>query len=152
MSKITSLSTPTQPSDVPSVSPKPTVTPSNDFVTVRPEVQNGRQLDQQQVSDFEMKSMEEQQRKLNYFSDTTNTEINQQQEEELFINLSLSNLFSKMSSTIIVIINELIKINSKTTFNEILYIFIKNDRLVYIGILLVIIAFAIYLVDITGSP
>jgi hypothetical protein len=126
------------------------VTPSNDFVEVRPEIQTSRILSQPQVTEHEIKSMEEQQRRLNYFTDTTNQELAQQQEHEVFINLSLVNLLSKMSSTIIVIINELLSITKDTQFNDILLIFVKEDRLVYIGMLFVMISLAIYLIDITS--
>jgi hypothetical protein len=128
-----------------------TVTPSNDFVQMQPEVQSSRVLSQPQLNEQEVKSMEDQQRRLKYFTDTTNEELQQKQEDELFINLSLVNLFSKMSSTIIAIINELLLLTKDSQFKDIVYIFIKNDRLVYIGILMVIISLAIYLIGITAA-
>lgn len=127
-----------------------TVTPSNDFVQIRPEVQNSRVLSQPELTDYEIRSMEEQQRRLKYFTDTTNEELQQKQEQQLFINLSLVDLLSNMSKTIITIINELIDINQDTTWNDVILIFIKNDRLVYIGILLIIVSLCIYLIDITN--
>lgn len=128
-----------------------TVTPSNDFVDVMPEVQSSRIISQDERTEAEMKSMEEQQRRLNYFTTTTNEELQQQQEKEVFINLSLVQLMSKMSATIIAIINELLAITKDTEFSEIIYIFIKEDRLVYLGILLFMIALAVYIIDITGG-
>lgn len=127
-----------------------TVTPSTEFIQIRPEVQNSRVMSQSQLTEFETKAMEEQQRRLKFFTDKTNEELQQKQEEELFINLSLVQLFSKMSSTIITIINELLEINQETRFNDILYIFVKENRLIYIGMLFVIIALAIYLIDVTS--
>jgi hypothetical protein len=126
------------------------VTPSNDFVDVRPEVQNSRVLSQPQMTDFEIKSMEDQQRKLDYFTDTTNEELQQQQEQELFTNLSLSTIFSKLAITIITIINELLAITKNTSFSEIVYIFVRDDRLIYLGLLLIMISLAVYLLDITN--
>lgn len=128
-----------------------TVTPSNDFVKVQPEVQSSRVLSQPELNEFEIKSMEEQQRRLKYFTDTTNEEQQQQQEKEVFINLSLVTIFSKLSTTIITIINELLEINNETRFSDIIYIFVKDDRLIYLGILFVIISIAIFLIDITGQ-
>jgi hypothetical protein len=125
-----------------------TVTPSNDFVQQRPEVQSSRILSQPQLTEFEIKSAEDQQRKLKYFTDTTNEEIDAAQEKEVFVNLSLSNIFSKLSSTIITIINELLEINKDTQFSDIIYIFVRDDRLIYLGILFMIIAICVYLVDI----
>jgi len=126
-----------------------TVTPSNDFVQVRPEIQSSRLLSQPQLNEFEIKSMEEQQRRLKYFTDTTNDQQQQEQEQQLFINLSLVDIFSKLSSTMISIINELVDINKETQLNDIIYIFIKEDRLVYIGLLFIIVSIAIYLIDVT---
>jgi len=126
-----------------------TVTPSNDFLQVQPEVQSSRVMSQDQLNDHEIKAMEDQQRKLKYFTDTTNEEQQQQQERELFINLSLVTLFSKMSSTIIDIINELLQITRDSQMNEIIYIFIQKDRLIYLGMLFVIISIAMYLIDVT---
>lgn len=127
------------------------MTPSNDFVDVMPEVQSSRIISQDERTEAQMKSMEEQQRRLNYFTTTTNEELQQQQEKEVFINLSLVQLMSKMSATIIAIINELLAITKDTEFSDIIYIFVKEDRLIYEGILLVIIALAIYLIDVTGG-
>lgn len=126
-----------------------TVTPSNDFVQVQPEIQSSRVMSQPQLNKFEVKAMEDQQRRLKYFSDKTNEELQEKQEKELFINLSLITLFSKLSSTIIAIINELLVINQDTRFSDVVYIFVKEDRLIYLGMLLIIISIAVYLIDIT---
>ena len=128
-----------------------TVTPSNDFVDTPPEVQSSRVLSPAELNIQETQAMEDQQRKLKYFSDTTNEEREQQQEHEVFLNLSLVELFRNLSATIIVIINEVLEITKKTTLSDIIYIFIKGDRLVYLGMLMIMIALAMYLIDITGG-
>lgn len=127
-----------------------TVTPSNDFVQIRPEVQSSRVLSQPQATEFELKALEKQRKTLKYFSDSTNTEIDEQKEHEIFTNLSLVDLFRKMSSTIIDIINELLEINAQSSIDDIIYIFIQKDRLIYIGIIILLIAIGLYLMDITG--
>lgn len=128
-----------------------TVTPSNDFVQIRPEVQSSRVLSQPELNEFEIKAMEDQQRRLTYFTDTTNQEQQKEQEQQVFTNLSLVEILSKLSTTIIQIINELLQITQQTQFSEIIYIFVKQDRLIYIGLLLMIIAIAMYLIDITSA-
>ena len=85
-------------------------TPATDFILERPEVQSSRILSPQQLTQYEIDSMREEQRRLNYFSDQTNEELLQTQEQELFVNLSLVNLFRNLSMTIISIINELLEI------------------------------------------
>lgn len=125
-------------------------TPASDFLQIQPEIQSSRILSPYERTEFELNAMREQQRRLNYFTDQTAEEQRQTQEEELFINQSLVTIFRKLSSTIIAIINELLEITKETQFNDILLIFIKEDRLVYIGILILIISLAIYLIDLTG--
>lgn len=127
-----------------------TVTPSNDFVQIRPEVQTSRILSQPELNEYEVKAMEDQQRRLKYFTDTTNEELQQKYEQDVFINLSLVNLFSKLSMTIISIINELLEIDKDTQFNDFVLIFVKDDRLIYLGMLFIMISLAIYLIDITS--
>lgn len=126
-----------------------TRTPSNDFAQIRPEVQNSRVLSQPQVTQQEIQAMEDQRRRLEYFTDTTNEELRQQQEREVFVNLSLVTLFEKLSTTIITIINELLAISKDAAFNDVLYIFIKEDRLIYVGFLFILVSLAIYLIDVT---
>lgn len=122
-----------------------TVTPSISFLEISPEVENSRT-----VNDFEQKAKEDQQRRLKFYTDTTNKELQEKQEKEIFINLSIVQLFQKMSSTIINIINEILDIKTDTTFNDIIYIFIKEDRLIYIGMLCIIITLSLYLIDVTS--
>ncbi len=124
-------------------------TPTNEFTTVRPEVQNSRVLSPQQLTQFEIQSMQDEQRRLTYYSDKTNEELIQVQEQELFINLSIVRLFQNLSATIIAIINEILEVNYDTTFEDFVLIFVKGNRLVYLGMLLIMIAVAIYIVDIT---
>lgn len=122
-----------------------TVTPSISFLEISPEVENSRT-----VNDFEQKAKEDQQRRLKFYTDTSNEESQKKQEKDIFINLSLVQLFQKMSSTIINIINEILDIKSDTTINDIIYIFIKEDRLIYIGMLCIIITLSLYLIDVTS--
>ncbi len=125
-------------------------TPATDFITQRPEVQSSRILSPEQLTLYEIDSMKEEQRRLHYFSDESNKELMQIQDNSLFINLSLVDLFKNLSLTIILIINELLEITQETSLNDIILIFIKHDRLVYIGFIFIIIAFSIYVVDITN--
>lgn len=124
-------------------------TPTNEFTTIRPEVQNSRVLSPQQLTQFEIQALQDEQRRLTFYTDKTNEEINQVIEQELFINLSVVKLFQNLSATIIAIINEILEVNQDTTFEDFILIFVKGNRLVYLGMLLIMIALAIYIVDIT---
>lgn len=124
-------------------------TPTTQFIDQRPEAQPSRILSPEQLTHFEIESIRDEQRRLNYFTDKTNEELNQVPEQELFINLSLVSLFRNLSRTIIAIINELLEINEQTQFNDIVLIFVKGDRLIYLGMLLIMIALAVFIIQIT---
>lgn len=124
-------------------------TPASDFIDERPEVQPSRVLSPEQLTQFEIDSLREEQRRLNYFTDKTNEERKQVQEQELFINLSLISIFRNLSATIISIINELLEVTQDSRLNDIVLIFVKGDRLVYIGLLILIIALSLYIIDIS---
>lgn len=121
------------------------ITPTATF-DVRPEAQYVRR----ELTQFEVDNLREQQRRLQFFSDKTNEERLQAQEQDVFINLSLVQLFRNLSQTIIKIINDLLEITQDTSLNDIILIFIKDDRLIYIGIILFIIAFSIYIIGSTS--
>ena len=125
-------------------------TPTSEFTNERPEVQSSRVMSPQQLSQYEIDSMKEEHRRLTYYDDKTNEERHQAQEEELFINLSLVTLFRNMSATIIAIINELLAIKQTSRMNDIILIFVKGDRLIYLGMLIIIIALSFYIIDITS--
>ncbi len=127
-----------------------TITSGSDFLEIKPEVQDQRFINPPQLTEFETKNLEHQYRKLQYFTDRANEELEQKQEHEVFINLSLIQIFRKLSSTIISIINELLTLNQKSSLEDFIYIFIRDDRLIYIGILLIIIGLCFYLIDITS--
>lgn len=124
-------------------------TPTTQFIDERPEAQPSRILSPEQLTQYEVDAMREEQRRLTYYSDKTNEELYETQDQELFINLSLVSLFRNLSTTIIAIINELLEINENTQFNDIVLIFVKRDRLIYLGMLAIIIALSIYVIQIT---
>jgi hypothetical protein len=121
-----------------------------DMYYVRPEIQSSRVMNPKEMTDFEFTSMESQRKKLQYFTDKTNEESKQEQDSKIFINLSLVQLLSHMSSTIIDILNDLTNMEHNIAISEIIYIFVQKDRLIYIGILIVIISLMIYILDITS--
>ena len=118
------------------------ITPNANF-DVRPEV-NFPQI--RRLTQFELDNLKEQHRRLTFFNDKTNEERKKQQEERLFINLSLIELFQNISKTIINIINDLLAINQDTKYEDIILIFIKRERLIYIGMVSIIIAISIWII------
>ena len=100
--------------------------------------------------------------KETYVLDTVNNLINNEKKKKetkkQFYNLSLKELTIKLLKTIIDIINEIsiILVDPLNKNNNILYTlmkcrktFTKRDRIIYVGIILIIISILIYFIDIT---
>ena len=79
--------------------------------------------------------------KLKYYTNIENENNIKEYEKKLFINLSLKEIFQNLVNTIIIIINEIFNLdeNNKTIKNYILICF-KEDRLIYVGIVLIILS------------
>ena len=115
-------------------------TPSNQFVDRVPEVQMERQM-----SDYQLKTIMAENRKLKYFTDTANIENLENQHHEVFINLSLVELTKKFVQSMIDILDDLTKMNGFDLKN-IISILIRGDRLIYLGILFLIIGLSMVLI------
>ena len=69
------------------------------------------------------------------------------------INNSISDIYKNTIQTIIDIINEIMIIIDNSSFNNnynyynIIYVFFKENRMFYIGIILIILSFVIYFID-----
>lgn len=96
---------------------------------------------------FESSVIDLESSKLKYYADKTNQLQEEDINKNLFINQSLTIIIHKVFTTIIDILNDLTKISSP---KEMLLIFVKSDRLIYVGIIGIIIAFCMYIVDVGG--
>jgi flagellar biosynthesis/type III secretory pathway protein FliH len=69
--------------------------------------------------------------------------------ENDFFNFSIIDTYQNMMQTIIDIINDIIKVydDNDKIFKNILIIFFNENRLFYIGIILIILSFVIYFID-----
>jgi len=85
---------------------------------------------------------------LNYYTETANLSQENKEKDILFLNLSITKIFQHISNTIIGVINDLVS-NKSHTPRTLIRIFFKEDRLIYTGLTLLIIAFAVYIVDLT---
>ena len=68
-------------------------------------------------------------------------------------NLSVTEIGKKIAETILHILNELTEFHyiKKPNFSTFINIFIKNDRLIYLGILSIIIAFMLFFISATSD-
>lgn len=100
--------------------------------------------------DYERIAAQNENYNLAYYTKRTNQEQEEEVASELFINLSVREILQGISRTFIAIINEIVS-GEVTTPKQITMTLFRGDRMIYTGILLVLIAFAIYVMDITGN-
>lgn len=96
-------------------------------------------------------------RRLNYYSLQSNQELMEERKQKTFFQMSLIEIFNKLSSTLITILTELTDIiqtskmeNKFPTVKEVVDIFVQDDRLIYIGITLIFLTMTMYFIDLTS--
>ena len=126
----------------------------NDIRDVRNIIKSGDDtLDFKEMNKNKLnKSISNYEKKINYH----NKNFKESQE---FLNLSLNEIFNNFTKTLILILNDLVLfidnylINTKNTndnmLNDFLGIFIKSDRLLYVGFFLILISMFIYFMDVS---
>lgn len=104
------------------------------------------------LNDYEKYQLNEQYKKLYRNSEIENINNEKKKENERFYNLSLKEIFNNLIKTIVDIINDLsIYIEEKNnTIENLLNIFTKETRLIYIGILLIIISLMLFFINISS--
>jgi hypothetical protein len=104
-------------------------------------------------SDYEKLKLAEQYNQL-YLNSLTDTEKERiSQENKKVYNMSLRLLVQNASRVYIQIINELsnyFTYNDEKNLNQIGYILSKGENMIYVGLLVVVIAFSLWLIDITS--
>ena len=105
------------------------------------------------INDYEKYKLNEQYNKLYTNSKIETNKVKDEKENNRFYNLSLKNIFNNLIYTIVSIINELsiyIKDKDQKSNSELLEIFIKDDRLIYVGIFLIIISLMLFFIKISS--
>jgi hypothetical protein len=72
-------------------------------------------------------------------------------ENKKIFNLSLKNLFKNTSITLSDLLNDLVIYYNQEhkTLNEFILIFTKQQRLIYLGLLCILLAFSLWLIDVS---
>ena len=101
---------------------------------------------------YEKIMISEQYNKLNNLEKKENKKKLKIQEDKRFYNLSLKKIGKNFSQTMLVIVNELtIFVYQKDkNINQLMLIFTKDDRLIYLGVLLFLISLCLYFIDLTN--
>jgi hypothetical protein len=94
------------------------------------------------MSDFEKVMLAKQYDKLYRNSIEENKNLIEKEEDKRIYNLSMKDIVYNLSTTITQIINDIIILSkSSYSFNDYINIFVKDNRIIYIGILFIILSF-----------
>lgn len=103
-------------------------------------------------TDYEKEKINQQYNSLyfNSFNDTLN--LKKQKEKKIIYNLSLSEITSNLSKVLFQILNELSLLhkNNNANFRNYIEVFIKDDRMIYTGILFILLALAIFFIFVSS--
>jgi|TARA_B110000967_G_scaffold182873_1_gene201140 hypothetical protein len=85
--------------------------------------------------------------------DQVNYENKQDKKLKRVYNLSVVDIAKKIAETYLAILDDLTSFSTlkDKTYNDLITIFIKNERLVYIGISLILVAFIVFLITATSE-
>jgi glutamyl-tRNA reductase len=82
---------------------------------------------------------------LNDLNEKATELLKEKKDQENIINLSLKDIYYNLIHTIYDILNEVLDIGNNRDINTYLNIFFKKDRMIYIGIICIIVAIIINL-------
>jgi hypothetical protein len=105
------------------------------------------------LNDYEKYKLNEEYNKLYTNSKIETTELKEEKENNRFYNLSLKNVFDNLVTTIVNIINEISVFTTdkdNLSKKDLIEIFTKDDRLIYIGIFLVIISLLLFFIKVSS--
>lgn len=102
-------------------------------------------------SDYQKLKLAEQYNELYSKQFTANMENEKIVENKKIFNLSLNDLFKNTSVTLSDLLNDLVIYYNQDnkTLNELILIFTKKQRLIYLGLLIVLLSFSLWLIDIS---
>lgn len=98
---------------------------------------------------YERKVLQSEGQRLTYYASVANQEQGVQREEQLFLNLSLRDILRNMSLVFVAIITDITS-GAVHSPRDLLYVLCKENRMMYIGLLMIFIAFSVYVIDITS--
>lgn len=103
-------------------------------------------------TDYEKEKINQQYNDLyfNSLNDTLNLE--KQKKNKIIYNLSLSEITSNLSKVLFEILNELLLLhkNNNVNFRNYIEVFIKDDRMIYTGILFILLALAVFFIFVSS--
>lgn len=103
------------------------------------------------ASDFDKYLISKQQEALHKKSLKASVQAIKDKENERFYNLSMLNIANNTMSTLVSVLNDLVKFfNDKhKTLGKLYNIFVKEDRLIYLGLVIIFLSFTLYFITVT---
>ena len=98
---------------------------------------------------FEKRVMEREGQRLAYYSEKARQEETKKIDDSLFINLSVMQILTNISVTFADILNDILNEGIKGP-QDLVRILGRGDRLIYTGLIILLISFAFYIIDITN--
>lgn len=103
-------------------------------------------------TDYEKEMINRQYNKLYFNSLNDSNKLKEIKESQIIYNLSLKQIFQNTSDTLVKIMNEyamLIK-NGDKNYNKYVEVLIKDDRMVYVGIIFIVLAMMIFFIFVSS--
>lgn len=103
-------------------------------------------------TDYEKEKINQQYNDLYFNSFNDTLKLEKQKEKKIIYNLSLSEITSNLSKVLFEILNELSLLhkNNNVNFRNYIEVFIKDDRMIYTGILFILLALAIFFIFVSS--
>ena len=102
-------------------------------------------------TEFEKNMINQQYDKLNFNSINDSYNLEKKKEGERIYNLSLLDIAKNTSKTVMEIMNDisvLIEKNNRN-YNDYVEVIIKGDRMIYVGVMLIVLALAIFFISVS---
>ena len=103
-------------------------------------------------TDYEKEMINRQYNKLYFNSLNDSNKLKEAKESQIIYNLSLKQIFQNTSDTLIKIMNEyamLIK-DGDENYNKYVEVLIKDDRMIYVGIIFIVLAMMIFFIFVSS--
>lgn len=103
-------------------------------------------------TDYEKEKINQQYNDLYFNSFNDTLKLEKQKNNKIIYNLSLSEITSNLSKVLFDILNELSLLhkNNNVNFRNYIEVFIKDDRMIYTGILFILLALAIFFIFVSS--
>ena len=103
-------------------------------------------------TDYEKEMINRQYNKLYFNSLNDTNKLAKEKESQIIYNLSLKQIFQNTSDTLIKMMNEyaILMKNGDKNYNKYVEVLIKDDRMVYVGIIFIVLAMMIFFIFVTS--